>query len=127
MTAPGNTSTIRLPKLSSGWWEITPSPMPASACQRGRKASVDMPSRGGQFGEFRCIGVFPNSDGKWVAFTPSTRQIWDRFMKALGREDFLDEASYPPRLERARGAGRKRCIPLSGSGLPAALVMKSSA
>ena len=59
------------------------------------KSSVDMPSRGGQFGEFRCIGVFPNSDGKWVAFTPSTRQIWDRFMKALGREDFLDEASYP--------------------------------
>jgi len=59
------------------------------------KALSTQPAVVGNFGDFRVTGRFKAKDGKWCTIITSTRPIWDRFMKALGREDFLDEASYP--------------------------------
>ena len=58
------------------------------------KRPSDSSSMVGPWGDFRAVGSFLTKDGKWCNFTPSTRQIWERLVKALGREDFLDEASH---------------------------------
>ncbi len=63
------------------------------------KPPSTQPSRAAKMGDLRCNGVFPTGDGKWVTFTPSTWSTWVRLMKAMGREDYLDEASYPPGSE----------------------------
>src|SRR4029453_18394624 len=60
---------------------------------REKSASTE-PSRIGPGGDFRALGVFLTQDGRWCTFTPSTRPIWERFMKALGHEDFLNEGDF---------------------------------
>ena len=58
------------------------------------KRPSDTPSMVGPWGDFRAVGSFLTQDDKWCNFTPSTRPIWERLVKAMGREDFLDEGSY---------------------------------
>ena len=59
------------------------------------KSPSTEPSVSGSYGDFRCRGLFTTKDGKWCTFSPIQRSLWDRFMRAIGREDYLDEASYP--------------------------------
>ena len=80
---------------------------------RQKRPSTE-PSSVGAWGDFRIVGVFATEDGKWCTFTPSTREIWDRFMKALGRADFLDEKPYPMGSEKRKARGQEVLLHLRG-------------
>ena len=80
---------------------------------RQKRPSTE-PSRVGTWGDFRVVGVFITLDGKWCTFTPSTRQIWDRFMKALGRADFLNEKDYAKDSEEWTARGQEIMTYLRG-------------
>jgi formyl-CoA transferase len=45
----------------------------------------------------RVAGMFATSDGRWCSLHSGTAgtAIWGNLMKAMGREDFLDETGYP--------------------------------
>ncbi len=80
---------------------------------RQKRPSTE-PSRVGTWGDFRVVGVFITMDGKWCTFTPSTRQIWDRFMKALDRADFLNEKDYVKDSEEWTARGQEIMTYLRG-------------
>jgi crotonobetainyl-CoA:carnitine CoA-transferase CaiB-like acyl-CoA transferase len=46
----------------------------------------------------RVAGMFHTKDGRWCVLHSGTAgtAIWANLMKAIGREDLLDEAAYPP-------------------------------
>jgi crotonobetainyl-CoA:carnitine CoA-transferase CaiB-like acyl-CoA transferase len=57
----------------------------------------------GTMGEdaFKVAGYFETADGRWCALHPGSAgtAIWANLMRAVGREDFLDESGYPPGSE----------------------------
>jgi formyl-CoA transferase len=49
----------------------------------------------------RVAGMFATGDGRWCVLHSGTAgtAIWANLMKAIGREDLLDESAYPPGSE----------------------------
>lgn len=60
-------------------------------------------------GALRMAGLFATADGRFVNLHPGTpgTLIWENFCKGIGRPDFLDEASYPPRSPEREARGRE--------------------
>jgi crotonobetainyl-CoA:carnitine CoA-transferase CaiB-like acyl-CoA transferase len=65
------------------------------------KRSVTRPYQTAGEGSLRVTGYFETADGRWCLLFPGTpgTSIWDSFVRAIGREDFLDESQYPPGSE----------------------------
>jgi crotonobetainyl-CoA:carnitine CoA-transferase CaiB-like acyl-CoA transferase len=60
-------------------------------------------------GALRMAGVFKTRDDKFIAFhsgTPGT-SIWENFVRAIGRPDFLDDEPYPAGSEARVTRGRE--------------------
>lgn len=53
-------------------------------------------------GEFLCYNIYKTKDGKFMTLGALEPKFWEAFVKAIGREDLIDEA-YSPAVEGERG------------------------
>ncbi len=53
-------------------------------------------------GEFLCYNIYRTKDGKFMALGALEPKFWEAFLRAIGREDLIDEA-YSPAVDGERG------------------------
>jgi len=67
-------------------------------------AEGTLPTRGKTrlSGEFLCYNIYKTKDGKFMALGALEPKFWEAFVKAIGREDLIDEA-YSPAVDGEKG------------------------